>query len=142
MASEPKNVDSVEPSKQKNVGMEMAKSNSYGSVNNDDTTDSAKTSDNSAKMKQRIKRVSSSDLSSTGTETGLNVSSTDEIIEFDDLIHHFGDCGRYQMLLFILMVPFICFIAFVFYSQFFITLVPEHYWCRVPELESLSVYER
>uniref|UniRef100_A0A336K3J5 CSON009535 protein n=1 Tax=Culicoides sonorensis TaxID=179676 RepID=A0A336K3J5_CULSO len=89
-----------------------------------------------------LRRMSSSGSSSNGTENGLNLSNGEEIVDFDDLIHHFGDCGRYQMLLFVLMIPFICFIAFVFYSQFFITLVPEHYWCRVPDLETLSVHER
>lgn len=98
-----------------------------------------------ANRKLKVKRVSSSDLStSSGTETGLNGSTcnSDEILDFDDIIHHFGDCGRYQMLLFVLMIPFICFIAFVFYSQMLITLVPAQHWCRVPELEDLSVQDR
>lgn len=99
---------------------------------------------NVSSNKKNIKRMSSSSSSSTNeTENGLNVSSNgDDLVDFDDLIHHFGECGRYQFLLFFLMIPFICFIAFVFYAQFFITLVPEHYWCSVPELQSLSVHER
>lgn len=133
-------------SEQQRNSMEMENSSngSYGSLNGRNIDKMQNKDDDSEKQnisKKIVKRMSSSDLS---TESGLNVSSTnsDEIVDFDDLIHHFGDCGRYQMLLFVLMVPFICFIAFVFYSQFFITLVPEHYWCRVPELESLSVHER
>lgn len=94
---------------------------------------------------------SSSDLSVTSsTEMQINenqippspgTDSTDDILDFDDLLHHFGDCGRYQMLLFFLMIPFIFFLAFIFYTQMLITLVPMH-WCKVPELESLSVHER
>lgn len=127
--------------------MENSSNGSYGSINarNSDMPQIRDADSENPKItpKKVVKRVSSSDLSSAGTESGLNVSgNSEEVVDFDDLIHHFGDCGRYQMLLFVLMVPFICFIAFVFYSQFFITLVPEHYWCRVPELESLSVHER
>lgn len=130
----------LEPHQRNNLEMENSSNGSYGSINARNMGDDSEKQNIPKKMV--VKRMSSSE-SSTGTESGLNVSSnSDEIVDFDDLIHHFGDCGRYQMLLFVLMVPFICFIAFVFYSQFFITLVPEHYWCRVPELESLSVHER
>lgn len=130
----------LEPHQRNNMEMENSSNGSYGSINARNMGDDSEKQNIPKKMV--VKRMSSSE-SSTGTESGLNVSSnSDEIVDFDDLIHHFGDCGRYQMLLFVLMVPFICFIAFVFYSQFFITLVPEHYWCRVPELESLSVHER
>lgn len=92
-----------------------------------------------ANRKLKVKRVSSSDIS---TSSGNDTGNSDEILDFDDIIHHFGDCGRYQMLLFVLMIPFICFIAFVFYSQMLITLVPANHWCKIPELESLSLQER
>lgn len=88
------------------------------------------------------KSNSSSDVHDTSMIPSSVHESSEEIMDFDDIIHHFGDCGRYQMLLFFLMVPFIAFIAFIFYTQMLITLVPAEHWCQVPELESLSVHER
>ncbi|ETN60287.1 hypothetical protein AND_008090 [Anopheles darlingi] len=61
------------------------------------------------------------------------------VVDFDDLLPHVGEFGRYQKILFLLMIPFAFFVAFVYFSQIFITLVPEEHWCYVPELQHLSV---
>lgn len=63
-------------------------------------------------------------------------------MDFDDLLPHIGDFGLYQKILFLLMIPFAFFVAFVYFSQIFMTLVPEEHWCRVPELEHLSLEAR
>ncbi|XP_012062879.1 PREDICTED: organic cation transporter protein [Atta cephalotes] len=63
-------------------------------------------------------------------------------MDFDDLLPHVGEFGTYQRILFVLMIPFAFFVAWVYFSQIFITLVPEEHWCRVPELEDLTVEER
>lgn len=63
-------------------------------------------------------------------------------MDFDDLLPHIGEFGMYQKLLFLLMIPFAFSVAFVYFTQIFITLVPEEHWCRVPELEHLSVEDR
>ncbi|KAL6437617.1 hypothetical protein ACFW04_004202 [Cataglyphis niger] len=63
-------------------------------------------------------------------------------LDFDDLLPHVGEFGTYQRILFVLMIPFAFFVAWVYFSQIFITLVPEKHWCRVPELENLTVEER
>lgn len=63
-------------------------------------------------------------------------------IDFDDLLPHIGEFGRYQKILFLLMIPFAFFVAFVYFAQIFITLVPEEHWCRVPELNDLSQQAR
>lgn len=63
-------------------------------------------------------------------------------MDFDDLLPHVGEFGKYQRILFVLMIPFAFFVAWVYFSQIFITLVPEEHWCRVPELENLTVEER
>jgi hypothetical protein len=65
-----------------------------------------------------------------------------QIIDFDDLLPYIGEFGRYQKILFLLMIPFAFFVAFVYFSQIFITLVPEEHWCRVPELQNLTVEQR
>lgn len=63
-------------------------------------------------------------------------------LDFDDLLPHIGEFGMYQKLLFLLMIPFAFSVAFVYFTQIFITLVPEEHWCRVPELEHLSIEDR
>ena len=62
-------------------------------------------------------------------------TSTDEptVVDFDDVLPHVGELGRYQVLLFFLTAPFCFFLAFCYFSQVFITLVPDH-WCHVPQL--------
>lgn len=65
-----------------------------------------------------------------------------KLLRFDDLLPHIGEFGRYQKILFLLMIPFTFFLVFVYFTQIFITLVPEEHWCRIPELENLTVAER
>lgn len=67
---------------------------------------------------------------------------TKQIIDFDDLLPYIGEFGKYQKILFLLMIPFAFFVAFVYFSQIFITLVPEEHWCHVPELANLTVEQR
>jgi len=64
-------------------------------------------------------------------------------IEFDDILLCVGEFGPYQILLFFLTAPFSIFLAFIAFSQVFITLVPDH-WCRVPQLDGsgLSPHQR
>ncbi|KAI4496537.1 hypothetical protein M0804_000347 [Polistes exclamans] len=63
-------------------------------------------------------------------------------MDFDDLLPYVGEFGLYQKILFILMIPFASFVAWVYFSQIFLTLVPEEHWCWVPELENLTASER
>lgn len=63
-------------------------------------------------------------------------------MDFDELLPHVGEFGTYQRILFVMMIPFAFFVAWVYFSQIFITLVPEDHWCRVPDLENLTVAER
>lgn len=65
-----------------------------------------------------------------------------KLMHFDDLLPQIGEFGRYQKILFLLMIPFSFFLVFVYFTQIFITLVPEEHWCRVPQLEHLTVDER
>lgn len=81
-------------------------------------------------------------LEVTSTTTDVEVEKQPDgqvvqqrVIDFDDLLPHIGEFGRYQKILFLLMIPFAFFVAFVYFSQIFLTLVPDEHWCRVPELE-------
>ncbi|VVC96829.1 unnamed protein product [Leptidea sinapis] len=62
--------------------------------------------------------------------------------DFDDLLPYVGEFGLYQKILFLLMIPFAFFVAFVYFSQIFMTIVPEQHWCWIPELANMSVEER
>ncbi|CAK1592856.1 unnamed protein product [Parnassius mnemosyne] len=70
------------------------------------------------------------------------VPSLSKLRDLDDLFPYIGDFGWYQRILFLLMIPFGFFFAFVYFSQIFMTVVPEQHWCFVPELKNLSVEER
>lgn len=65
-----------------------------------------------------------------------------DMTDFDDLLPHVGEFGLYQKILFLLMIPFAFFVAFVYFSQIFMTIAPEQHWCWVPELANLTAVER
>ena len=57
-----------------------------------------------------------------------------KIETFDDILPYIGEAGRYQWFLFIVLLPFTFVYAFLYFTQFFITLLPAEHWCTVPEL--------
>ena len=63
-------------------------------------------------------------------------------IDFDDILPMIGEFGVYQKMLFLCMIPFAFFVAFVYFSQIFMTLIPEQHWCHVPALDNLSMDAR
>lgn len=63
-------------------------------------------------------------------------------IDFDDLLPFAGEFGRYQIFLFFLTMPFYLYGVFVYFTQMFLTEVSSQHWCRIPELENLTINER
>ncbi|XP_045485745.1 carcinine transporter [Pieris rapae] len=53
-----------------------------------------------------------------------------------------GELGWYQRLLFVGILPFGFAWAFSYFGQMFITATPQEHWCRVPELQSLTIEMR
>lgn len=62
----------------------------------------------------------------------------EELMDFDDLLPYIGEFGRYQKILFLLMIPFAFFVAWTYFSQIFLTLVPQEFHCALPELDAFS----
>lgn len=77
-----------------------------------------------------------------GSMHGTNAENPSNNLDFDDILPHIGEFGTYQKILFFLMIPFAFFVAFIYFSQIFITLVPERHWCRIYELEHLPIEQR
>lgn len=62
-----------------------------------------------------------------------------KISTFDDILPYIGEASRYQCFLFIVLLPFTFVYAFLYFTQFFITLLPAEHWCTVPELDSWNL---
>lgn len=58
---------------------------------------------------------------------------------FDDILPFVGDYGRYQWLLLLSLLPYGVTYAFLYFSQFFITIIPTEHWCRIDELMNSSL---
>lgn len=77
-------------------------------------------------------------------DEGINNNNNDDpidnvkVADFDDVLPYVGEFGIYQMILLMLMAPFCFFLAFTYFSQVFITLVPDH-WCLVPQLNGTGL---
>ncbi|KAL0809397.1 hypothetical protein ABMA28_011584 [Loxostege sticticalis] len=75
-------------------------------------------------------------------ETKENGSPKRRLENLDDLFPYIGQFGWYQRVLFLLMIPYAFFFAFVYFAQIFMTVVPAQHWCFVEELANLTVEER
>lgn len=65
-----------------------------------------------------------------------------KIETFDDILPYVGEASRYQWFLFIMLLPFTFVYAFLYFTQFFITLLPAEHWCTVPELERWNLTDK
>ena len=74
---------------------------------------------------------------SSNRPTTLNKDPPEKLMDFDDVLPSVGEFGTYQIILFFLTAPFCFFLAFTYFSQMFITLVPDH-WCHVPQLDNVT----
>lgn len=85
--------------------------------------------DASGKMSQKV----------NGHHSSPDAMANVHLMDFDEFLPHVGEIGRYQYILFIAMTPFCFFFAFVYFSQMFISLVPEQHWCHIPELDAFNL---
>ncbi|XP_043265569.1 carcinine transporter-like [Colletes gigas] len=62
-----------------------------------------------------------------------------EAVTLDDVLIYLGEFGTYQRYLFGLLTVFCLFLIFVYFTQSFLTILPNEYWCRLPRVEGVSV---
>ncbi|CAB3221121.1 unnamed protein product [Arctia plantaginis] len=79
------------------------------------------------------------DLFKSGVEKPVQAKPGYDGDMLDSVLSHVGDMGRYQKVLYVAMIPFGFIYAFTYFVQMFITVAPQNYWCRVPELAGLSM---
>ncbi|XP_073836261.1 solute carrier family 22 member 13-like [Musca autumnalis] len=91
---------------------------------------------------ETVIRRKSGNSNSLQLDNGTTNTTIAAPIDFDDILPMIGEFGKYQKILFICMIPFAFFVAFIYFSQIFLTLIPEQHWCSVPELESIPLEER
>lgn len=59
-------------------------------------------------------------------------------IDFDEVLVHVGEKGKYQNIMYYLLcIPATLPAAFLAFSQVFVSASPDH-WCRVPELDNMT----
>uniref|UniRef100_A0A6A7FYK0 Organic cation transporter protein-like n=1 Tax=Hirondellea gigas TaxID=1518452 RepID=A0A6A7FYK0_9CRUS len=69
-----------------------------------------------------------------------NELNTDPM-DFDDILPHVGEFGRYQKWLFMAMAPFCFNLVLIYFPHIFITLEPQH-WCKVPQMQVVPADQR
>lgn len=105
------------------------------------TGDDEKCSDNHAKLRVAMSLPASLNNNEGDSKrpTELDMSRPEENgkvpFDFDDVLPYVGEFGPYQIVLFFLTAPFCFFLAFAYFSQVFITLVPDH-TCHVDQLDN------
>ncbi|VVC96060.1 unnamed protein product [Leptidea sinapis] len=82
------------------------------------------------------------DLDSNKTEMDDKEEMNEIGSALEAVINSVGGLGLYQKILFIAMMPFGIAWAFLYFCQMFVTATPDVHWCRVPELDSLSMEMR
>ncbi|KAK6644865.1 hypothetical protein RUM43_001138 [Polyplax serrata] len=92
-----------------------------------------------SQMKQNIRQIELSQPNSLKSQVIPEVSEKENLMDFDELLPYVGEFGTYQKLLFFFMIPFAFFVAWVYFSQIFMTLTPEKHWCLVPELQDSNL---
>lgn len=73
------------------------------------------------------------------SEMRKSTSSFHDADILEKVLHYAGDLGRYQKLLIVAMMPLGFTFAYIYFVQMFITVTPQNYWCRIPELANLSM---
>lgn len=74
-----------------------------------------------------------------GDDSDQPMCAKENLMDFDELLPYIGEFGTYQKCLFLLMIPFAFFVAWVYFSQIFMGLTPENHWCHIPEFQRTNL---
>ncbi|XP_051175992.1 carcinine transporter-like isoform X2 [Leptopilina boulardi] len=72
-------------------------------------------------------------------EECFNLKKQRKLEVFDDILSHVGGFGKYQLTLILIFFPFAIAFLIVFFSQIFITVIPQKHWCKVNEVSDLNL---
>lgn len=72
-------------------------------------------------------------------EECFNLKRQRKLEVFDDILSHVGGFGKYQLTLILIFFPFAIAFLIVFFSQIFITVIPQKHWCKVNEVSDLNL---
>jgi hypothetical protein len=76
------------------------------------------------------------------TEPTERTALRPKLQSFDDALPYVGDFGRYQLYLLFALLPYSIAYSTLYFSQFFLTLVPREHWCKVDELMDVFTPEQ
>lgn len=62
-----------------------------------------------------------------------------KIEDFDDILSYVGDFGKYQFTLMLSLIIFGSGLTTIYFSQIFLTLVPQNHWCQVNDLMDFNL---
>ncbi|KMR04755.1 solute carrier family 22 member 3-like protein [Lasius niger] len=77
-----------------------------------------------------------------GTDPNETTTLRPKLETFDDILPYVGDFGKYQWLLLVALLPYSVAYATLYFSQFFLTLVPQEHWCKIEELVSSNFTQK
>lgn len=86
-------------------------------------------------MKEEMKTISMSDINEPSETTALR----QKLESIDDMLPHVGNFGRYQWYLLLALLPYSIAYSNLYFSQFFLTLVPQEHWCYVDALQDINM---
>lgn len=84
-------------------------------------------------MKKEFKNIHNDNEITERTSLKQKFESIDDVLPF------VGNFGNYQKYLLIALFPYCIIYSNLYFSTFFLTLVPQEHWCYVDELQNINL---
>lgn len=79
------------------------------------------------------------DTISQNMEPSERTALRQKLESIDDVLPYVGSFGIYQWFLLLSLFPYSIIYSNLYFSTFFLTLVPQEHWCYVPELQKFNM---
>ncbi|KAK0086580.1 hypothetical protein PV326_005490 [Microctonus aethiopoides] len=79
------------------------------------------------------------DTISQNMEPSERTALRQKLESIDDILPYVGSFGTYQWYLLLSLFPYSIIYSNLYFSTFFLTLVPQEHWCYVPELQKFNM---